>query len=94
MRPVLIRGGRVIDPSRNTDEVADLYLEHGKIGAVGRDIGSPDEALVLEAAGKVVTPGLIDLHVHLREVARGTVIRSPMMLVLCMATEILLVVAA
>ena len=67
MRPVLIRGGRVIDPSRNTDEVADVYLENGKVGAVGRDIGSPDDALILDATGKIVSPGLIDLHVHLRE---------------------------
>ncbi|MGZ8393113.1 MAG: dihydroorotase [Gemmatimonadales bacterium] len=67
MKPILIRGGRVIDPSRGTDGVADLYLEGGKVAAIGRDIGSPDGALVLDASGKIVTPGLIDLHVHLRE---------------------------
>jgi dihydroorotase len=63
----MIRGGRVIDPSRNTDEVADLFLADGKVQALGRDLGRPDDALVVEAAGKVVAPGLIDLHVHLRE---------------------------
>jgi dihydroorotase len=67
MRPILIRGGRVVDPSRNVDGIADVYLEGGTVAAVGRDIGSPEEALVLEAAGKIVAPGLIDLHVHLRE---------------------------
>src|SRR5690242_14785433 len=67
MRPILIRGGRILDPSRGTDEVADLYLADGKIQATGRDLGRPDDALVLDAAGKVVSPGLIDLHVHLRE---------------------------
>ncbi len=67
MRPILIRGGRVIDPSRGTDEVTDLYVADGKVQALGRDLGRPDEALVVEAAGKVVAPGLIDLHVHLRE---------------------------
>jgi dihydroorotase len=67
MRPILIRGGRVIDPSRNTDEVADLFVADGKVQALGRDLGRPDDALVVEAAGKVVAPGLIDLHVHLRE---------------------------
>jgi dihydroorotase len=67
MRPILIQGGRVIDPSRGTDGIADVYLEDGKVASVGRDIGSPDAALVLSATGKVVTPGLIDLHVHLRE---------------------------
>ena len=67
MRPILIRGGRILDPSRGTDEVADLYLADGKVQASGRDLGRPDDALVLEAGGKVVCPGLIDLHVHLRE---------------------------
>ena len=67
MQPILIRGGRVIDPARGMDGISDLYLEDGKVAAVGRDIGSPDQALVLNAAGKVVTPGLIDVHVHLRE---------------------------
>src|SRR5829696_6632615 len=67
MRPILIRGGRVIDPARNADGVADVYLEGGKVAAVGRDLGSPEGALVLEAAGKIIAPGLIDLHVHLRE---------------------------
>jgi len=67
MRPILIRGGRVVDPARNVDGIADVYLEGGTVAAVGPDIGSPEEALVLEAAGKIVAPGLIDLHVHLRE---------------------------
>jgi dihydroorotase len=57
----------VIDPSRGTDEVADLFIADGKVKASGRDLGRPDDALVVEAAGKVVAPGLIDLHVHLRE---------------------------
>ena len=67
MRPILIRGGRVLDPSRGTDEVTDLLVADGKVQALGRDLGRPDDALVVEAAGKVVAPGLIDLHVHLRE---------------------------
>jgi dihydroorotase len=57
----------VLDPSRGSDEVTDLYLSDGKVQALGRDLGRPDDALVVEAAGKVVVPGLIDLHVHLRE---------------------------
>jgi len=67
MRPILIRGGRIIDPSRGIDEVADLYLADGKVQASGAGLGRPDDALVVDAAGKVVSPGLIDLHVHLRE---------------------------
>ena len=67
MTDLLIRGGRVIDPSRGSDGVADLYLKDGKIEAVGRNIPAQPGAEVLDATGKVVAPGLIDLHVHLRE---------------------------
>lgn len=67
MRPILLRGGRVIDPSRGTDGVADVYVVGGKIEAVGRNIAPADGAEVLDVTGKVVAPGLIDLHVHLRE---------------------------
>jgi len=64
---ILIRGGRVIDPSRGTDGVADVLVEDGKIAAVGRGVEAPTGATVIDASGKVVAPGLIDLHVHLRE---------------------------
>lgn len=67
MTDLLIRGGRVIDPSRGTDGVADVYVKDGKIEAVGRNIPAQPGAEILDAAGKVVAPGLIDLHVHLRE---------------------------
>jgi dihydroorotase len=67
MRPLLIRGGRVIDPSRNTDGVADLLLCDGKVASVGASLGAPDGAVIYQATGKVVSPGFIDLHVHLRE---------------------------
>ncbi len=67
MTPILIRGGRVIDPSRGTDGVADVLIQGNTIAAVGRGIEAPDGAQVIDATGKVVAPGLIDLHVHLRE---------------------------
>jgi dihydroorotase len=67
MTDLLIRGGRVIDPSRNTDGVADLYIKDGRIEAVGRNIPVGQGTEVIDAADKVVAPGLIDLHVHLRE---------------------------
>ena len=66
MRPLLLKGGRVIDPSRGTDGIADVYLVDGRIEAVGMNITAPD-AEVIDAVGRVVAPGLIDLHVHLRE---------------------------
>jgi dihydroorotase len=67
MNALLIRGGRVIDPSRSTDGVADLLVKDGKIEAVGRNIPVDRNLQVLDATGKVVAPGLIDLHVHFRE---------------------------
>jgi len=65
--PVLFRGGRVIDPSRGTDGVADLLVADGRIAGVGHNIQPSPETTVHDVAGMVLAPGLIDLHVHLRE---------------------------
>ena len=67
MSGILIRGGRVIDPARKADEPADVYLLDGKVEGVGRNLGTPPGAMVVDATGQVVAPGLIDVHVHLRE---------------------------
>ena len=67
MSGILVRGGRVIDPARKLDELADVYLLEGKVEAVGRNLGTPAGAMVVDATRQVVAPGLIDLHVHLRE---------------------------
>jgi dihydroorotase len=67
MSELLIRGGRVIDPSRGSDGPADIYVRNGKIEAVGRNIPVEQHVSVIDAGGRVVAPGLIDLHVHLRE---------------------------
>jgi len=67
IRPLLLKGGRVIDPSRGLDQVADLLVQDGKIAAVGAGIGAPEGAEVRSVAGMVVAPGLVDVHVHLRE---------------------------
>ncbi|MAG37757.1 MAG: dihydroorotase [Dehalococcoidia bacterium] len=66
MRPVLIRGGRVIDPAQSLDQVSDVLLRDGLVAAVGPNLAS-DEAEVIEAAEQVVSPGFIDLHCHLRQ---------------------------
>ncbi len=66
-RPILLQGGHVIDPSRDVDGVADVLIQDGKIASVGRGLTAPDGALVRNVKGRVVTPGLVDLHVHLRE---------------------------
>ncbi|HEX8392382.1 MAG TPA: dihydroorotase [Longimicrobium sp.] len=67
MRPVLIRGGRVVDPSQRLDAVADVLLADGRVARVGQGIEAPEGAETIDAAGFVVTPGLVDVHVHLRE---------------------------
>ncbi len=63
---LLIRGGRVIDPANNFDGTADVLVIDGKIAAVKPDIKFSVD-YEYNAAGKIVTPGLIDMHVHFRE---------------------------
>ncbi len=69
-RPLLIAGGRVIDPARGFDGVADVLITDGVIAAVGERVGNAapaDDIRVVNAAGMVVSPGFIDVHTHLRE---------------------------
>lgn len=63
---LLLKGGRVINPAEKFDKIADVLVEDGKIQAIGENLEAAG-AEVYDAAGKVVTPGLIDLHVHFRE---------------------------
>ena len=63
---LLVRGGRVIDPANNIDKVADVLVIDGKIAAVEENITFSPQ-FEFNAAGKIVTPGLIDMHVHFRE---------------------------
>ena len=63
---LLIRGGRVIDPANKINDIADVLIMDGKISAVGTDIQASTEN-IFDATGKIVTPGLIDMHVHFRE---------------------------
>jgi len=68
---ILIQGGHVIDPGHLNDR-ADVLIENGKIAAVGKNLvayarGGASSATVIDATGKLVLPGFIDLHVHLRE---------------------------
>lgn len=63
---LLIKGGRIVDPSQHIDKVADLLIEEGRVKAIGNDLAG-DGAEVFDASGLVVAPGFIDLHVHLRE---------------------------
>ena len=73
MKPLLIRGGRVIDPASKLDRTADVLLVEGKVAEVGARVVAPEGAEVLDAKGCVVAPGFVDLHVHLREPGREDV---------------------
>jgi dihydroorotase len=69
MNALLLTGGRVLDPANHLEASADLLIIDGKISAVGKDAASqaPAEAERMDVKGMIVCPGLIDLHVHLRE---------------------------
>ena len=66
--PLIVRGGRVIDPAQGLDRVADVLIEDGKIREIGEagdqlPLGNPQ---IIDAGGKVVAPGFVDIHAHLR----------------------------
>ncbi|HHW07930.1 MAG TPA: dihydroorotase [Clostridia bacterium] len=63
---LLLKGGRVIDPANDLDDIRDVLIADGKIKAVDRNIQAAD-AVVYDVTGKIVSPGWIDMHVHLRE---------------------------
>jgi dihydroorotase len=74
---LLITGGRVINPASGLDDTLDILVEEGQILQVGKGVQSSgpgknkkSETRVIDATGKIVTPGLIDMHVHLREPGR------------------------
>ena len=69
MSTLLFQNGRVIDPAQGVDRVTDLYVADGLVAGLGPHPGlTPDR--VLDCTGKIVAPGLIDMHVHLREPGR------------------------
>ena len=64
---LLLRGGRVVDPSQKLDAVRDVFLVDGHVVGLAERLKVPEDARILDCTGLVVTPGLIDVHVHLRE---------------------------
>jgi dihydroorotase len=67
---LVIRDGRVIDPSRGFDDIADVVIESGRVSRMGRNAGaglSGEKVRVVNASGHWVVPGFIDLHAHFRE---------------------------
>ncbi|MCW9089177.1 MAG: dihydroorotase [Gammaproteobacteria bacterium] len=63
----VIRGGHIIDPVNQLDRIADLYIEHGRIVAIGEVPEGFREETVIDAGGQIVCPGLVDLQARLRE---------------------------
>lgn len=62
---LLVKGGRVIDPASGTDQIADVLIEDSKVLCIDSNLEA--DGVVLDARGKIVCPGFIDIHVHLRE---------------------------
>src|SRR6185295_1088298 len=63
---LVIKGGRVLDASQRLDRVMDVAVRGGKIAMLQPDIPGSDAAKVFDARGKLVTPGLVDIHAHVR----------------------------
>ena len=66
-RPLLLSGGRVLDPTQDLDGQVDVLLVDGRVAEIGAGLAPPDGCEVIDVTGKLVIPGLIDVHVHLRE---------------------------
>ncbi len=62
MHDLVLKGGRVVDPASGLDQTADVAFAEGRVSAIGGDVG--EATVTIQAAGKLVTPGLIDLHTH------------------------------
>ncbi len=66
MPDLLLKNGRMIDPANSRDEIADLLIQNGRIAQIQKNISIPG-VQTIDVSGKLVTPGLIDMHVHLRD---------------------------
>ena len=75
-RAILLKGGRLVDPSQKMDEIGDLLVTDGVVEAIGRigDVRRDGEALeTIDCSGRIVSPGFVDVHCHLREPGREEV---------------------
>jgi dihydroorotase len=67
MKPLLLRGGTLLDPQRGVQEYTDILLEKQRISKIGRELPVPSHGTVVDVAGKWVLPGVIDAHTHISE---------------------------
>jgi len=73
VKPVLLRGGTLVDPSQRLNEIADLLIADGAIVGSGPGLQPPDDTDIIDCNGLIVSPGFIDVHCHLREPGREDV---------------------
>ena len=62
MKPLLLKGGKLIDPSQNLNEIGDLLISDGKVDGIGGSITGPDDVEIVDCDGFIVSPGFIDVH--------------------------------
>jgi dihydroorotase len=72
-RPLVLKGGRILDPSSRTDSIGDVIIIDGKIASSGERAGKVSDAEIIDCDGMIVSPGFIDVHCHLREPGREDV---------------------
>ncbi len=73
MKPILLAGGKLVDPSQKLDATGDLLIKDGRVESLGGKISAPDECDVIDCSKLIVSPGFIDVHCHLREPGREDV---------------------